>query len=130
MEPSQLATKIAHNYARHDPGIDFRAEKFSVNDLARGIDAEFEHADVTGRDPDMTAKIAIAHLKERPDYYDGLEVIEEAPPGYWRTNKVDYASGFAYANWKILLIIVLIIIICVISYDACIQPFYSYIDTK
>jgi Protein of unknown function (DUF5661) len=31
---------------------------------------------VTDDDPVMTAKIALAHLRELPDYYDRLAVME------------------------------------------------------
>lgn len=45
--------------------------------LAKGIAIELEHIDVTGGDPIETAKIAIAHIKERKDYYDKLEKYVE-----------------------------------------------------
>ena len=38
---------------------------------------------VTGDDIIMTGKIAWAHLKEFPDYYDRLEVMEEEAEAYW-----------------------------------------------
>ena len=53
-------------------------EQWSVNDLKVGMDHELEHRDVTKGDPELTAKIAIAHLKEFPDYYDRLAEMEEA----------------------------------------------------
>jgi hypothetical protein len=34
--------------------------------------------DVTGDDPLLTAKIALAHLKELPDYYTRLAEMESA----------------------------------------------------
>jgi hypothetical protein len=34
---------------------------------------------VTDDDPIVTGKIAWAHLKERPDYYELLEELEAAP---------------------------------------------------
>jgi Protein of unknown function (DUF5661) len=43
------------------------------------MDVEFEHGghdpqtDVTGADPIITGKIALAHMKEFPDYYERLE---------------------------------------------------------
>jgi hypothetical protein len=43
------------------------------------MDVEFEHGahdpqtDVTGDDPILTGKIAIAHMKEFLDYYERLE---------------------------------------------------------
>jgi Protein of unknown function (DUF5661) len=47
------------------------------------MDVELEHGvrdpatDVTGNDPVLTAKIALAHLNEFPDYYTRLEAMEE-----------------------------------------------------
>lgn len=71
-------------------GIDFAREKFTLDDLARGMKVEYEHGrenpktNVTNDDPLMTAKIALAHLYEKYDYYDGLDRVEEKAPGYWR----------------------------------------------
>jgi hypothetical protein len=47
-----------------------------------GLDVELEHGthdpetDVTGDDPIVTGKIALAHLRELPDYYTRLAVME------------------------------------------------------
>jgi hypothetical protein len=47
-----------------------------------GLGVELEHGshdpqtDVTGDDPIMTGKIALAHLKEFPDYYTRLGKME------------------------------------------------------
>lgn len=47
-----------------------------------GLDVELEHGtkdpgtDVTGDDPVMTGKIALAHLRELPDYYTRLAIME------------------------------------------------------
>jgi hypothetical protein len=53
-----------------------------------GLDVELEHGrhepatDVTGDDPMITGKIALAHLKEFPDYYTRLARMErEADEG-------------------------------------------------
>ena len=65
-------------------GIKF--DKFSFNDFLTGINIEFEHGlvnpitNVTNNDLLMTAKIALAHLNEYPNYYDkncGLPVFEK-----------------------------------------------------
>ena len=48
-----------------------------------GMDVELEHGlhdpstDVTGDDPVVTGKIALAHLNEFADYYTRLERMEE-----------------------------------------------------
>jgi hypothetical protein len=47
-----------------------------------GMDVEYEHSshdpqtDVTHDDPILTDKIALAHMKEFPDYYERLEQSE------------------------------------------------------
>ena len=68
-------------------GIDWKA--FDVEQFRMGMDVELEHGardpetNVTGDDIIMTGKIAWAHLKEFPDYYDRLEVMEEEAEAYW-----------------------------------------------
>ncbi|MFJ7726148.1 DUF5661 family protein [Neobacillus sp. NPDC097160] len=39
---------------------------------------------VTGDDPIITGKIALAHLNEFPDYYKRLKVLEEEAKAYWK----------------------------------------------
>ncbi len=62
-------------------GIDWAA--FSVEQFRMGLDVELEHGshdpatDVTGNDPLLTGKIALAHLNEFPDYYTRLLKMEE-----------------------------------------------------
>jgi hypothetical protein len=64
-------------------GIDWESAPFDVEQLRMGMDVELEHGrhdpatDVTGDDPVVTAKIALAHLNEFPDYYMRLEQMEE-----------------------------------------------------
>ena len=47
------------------------------------MDVEYEHGshdpqtDVTGDAPIITGKIALAHMREFPDYYERLERMEE-----------------------------------------------------
>jgi hypothetical protein len=45
--------------------------------LREGMAVEREHADVTKRDALLTAKIALAHLRERRDYYKRLKQYVE-----------------------------------------------------
>ena len=64
--------------------IDFDKEKFNIEQFRMGLDVELEHGtknmetNVTNDDPIMTAKIALAHLREFPDYYNRLKMEEEA----------------------------------------------------
>ena len=55
---------------------------FDVEQFRMGLDVELEHGlrapstDVTGDDPILTGKIALAHLNEFADYYTRLEKME------------------------------------------------------
>ena len=63
-------------------GIDWESAPFDVEQFRSGMDVELEHGkhdpstDVTGDDPIVTGKIALAHLNEFADYYARLEKIE------------------------------------------------------
>jgi hypothetical protein len=63
-------------------GIDWVSAPFDVEQFRMGMDVELEHGlhdpatDVTRNDPVVTAKIALAHLKEFPDYYTRLAQME------------------------------------------------------
>ena len=65
-------------------GVKF--DKFSIEEFTDGINIELEHGlvdkntNVTDNDLIKTAKIALAHLNEFPNYYNfeyGLRVFEE-----------------------------------------------------
>jgi hypothetical protein len=61
-------------------GVDW--DRFDLEQFRAGMDIEYEHGshdpqtDVTGDDPIVTGKIALAHMKEFPDYYERLERME------------------------------------------------------
>ena len=61
-------------------GVDWA--RFDLEQFRAGMDVEFEHGahdpqtDVTHDDPLLTGKIALAHLKEVPDYYVRLARME------------------------------------------------------
>jgi hypothetical protein len=63
-------------------GIDWSAAPFDVEQFRMGMDVELEHGfqdlvtNVTGDDPLVTGKIALAHLNEFPDYYTRLARME------------------------------------------------------
>ncbi len=48
------------------------------NEFLMGMNVELEHQDITHGDLIMTAKIALAHLKEMPDYYTKLKKYVES----------------------------------------------------
>lgn len=66
-------------------GIDWDSAPFDVEQFRMGMDVELEHGghdpatDVTGDDPIVTGKIALAHLNEFADYYTRLERMEAEP---------------------------------------------------
>ncbi len=65
--------------------VDWDASPFDVEEFRKGLDIELEHGrsepatDVTHDDPILTAKIALAHLNELPDYYTRLAKMESLP---------------------------------------------------
>lgn len=70
-------------YVANEMGIMF--DKFSIQDLMVGLNIELEHGyvnpvtNITNNDLMMTAKIALAHLMEYPNYYNekyGLPAME------------------------------------------------------
>jgi hypothetical protein len=60
---------------------------FDVEQYRIGLDVELEHGlvdpqtNVTDDDPIITGKIALAHLKEIPDYYTRLDKMEREAEG-------------------------------------------------
>jgi hypothetical protein len=62
-------------------GVDW--EIFGLEQFRIGMDIEYEHGshdpqtNVTNDDPILTGKIALAHMKEFPDYYERLLKMEE-----------------------------------------------------
>ena len=66
-------------------GIDWTSSPFDVEQFRAGMDVELEHGtrepdtDVTGDDPVLTGKIALAHLRELHDYYVRLARMEAEP---------------------------------------------------
>jgi hypothetical protein len=72
-------------------GVDW--SRFDLEQFRRGMDVEFEHGshdpqtDVTGDDPIVTGKIALAHMKEFPDYYERLARMEAEAERDWSTRR-------------------------------------------
>ena len=68
-------------------GVDW--SRFDLEQFRAGMDVEYEHGshdpqtDVIGDDPIVTGKIALAHMKEFPDYYVRLERMEEQAKAEW-----------------------------------------------
>jgi Protein of unknown function (DUF5661) len=68
-------------------GVDW--DRFDLEQFRAGMDVEYEHGsqdpqtDVTHDDPIVTGKIALAHMKEFPDYYERLERMESEAKLDW-----------------------------------------------
>ena len=69
-------------------GVDWT--HFDVEQFTMGVNVELEHGkrdaltNVTDDDPLTTAKIALAHLTEFPDYYTRLDKLEKEADEYWK----------------------------------------------
>ena len=81
-EARRVGDEIGVDWDRVDP------EQFRA-----GMDVELEHGshdpqtDVTGNDPILTGKIALAHMKEFPDYYERLERMEREAERDWAARR-------------------------------------------
>ena len=68
-------------------GIDW--DVVDLEEFRMGLGVELEHGlhdpetNVTDDDEILTAKIALAHLREFPDYYTRLEKLEDEAEEYW-----------------------------------------------
>jgi Protein of unknown function (DUF5661) len=80
-ERTNFSADEAHRVGE-EIGIDWANAPFSVEQFRMGMDVELEHGlhdlmtNVTDSDPIVTGKIALAHLKEFPDYYTRLARME------------------------------------------------------
>jgi len=74
--------------------LGIRWDKFDVAQFRAGMGVELEHGtigpetDVTSDDPLKTAKIALAHLTEFPDYYTRLAIMEAEAKRYWNSKTI------------------------------------------
>ena len=68
-------------------------KQVDIEEFRMGLSVELEHGlhdletNVTDDDELVTGKIALAHLREFPDYYTRLEALEEAAEAYWDKRK-------------------------------------------
>ena len=73
--------------------------KIPLEQFRLGLAVEMEHGahdpqtNVTNDDEILTGKIALAHLKEYPDYYDRLVELEKAAEEYWARRSAAQSSG-------------------------------------
>ena len=89
MTESQRTTSAEAKRVGDAIGVDW--SRFDLEQFRLGMDVEHEHGshdpqtDVTGDDLILTGKIALAHMKEFPDYYARLERMEEEAVKDWAT---------------------------------------------
>jgi hypothetical protein len=82
-EPRHEFTAEAARRFGEEIGIDWASAPFDVDEFRIGMNVELEHGlhdpltNVSNDDPHVTAKIALAHLNEFPDYYTRLERMEK-----------------------------------------------------
>jgi len=87
MSPERVFTPEKAKEIGEALGVDWT--KFDVEQFRVGMDVELEHGkvnpntNVTDDDPLTTGKIALAHLKEFPDYYTRLLKLEVEAEKYW-----------------------------------------------
>lgn len=68
-------------------------DEVNLAEFVIGINVELEHGtrypetNVTDNDLTLTGKIAWAHLKEFPDYYSRLEILEKEAEEFWNNEK-------------------------------------------
>jgi len=64
-----------------------------IDEFRTGLGVELEHGardpvtNVTNDDEILTGKIALAHLKEYPDYYTRLTQLENEAEEYWASKR-------------------------------------------
>ena len=72
-------------------GVDWA--RIPLEEFRRGLRVELEHGahdaqtNVTNDDAVTTARIALAHLKEFPDYYTRLAKMEAEAETYWAAQR-------------------------------------------
>lgn len=65
-----------------------------LEEFTKGLNVELEHGkryretNITKDDRLNTGKIALAHLKEFPDYYTRLQQMEKEAETYWRQKRL------------------------------------------
>ncbi len=87
MSPKRIFT--ADEAKRIGDALSIDWVKVRLEEFRAGLDVELEHGardpqtNVTNDDEVLTGKIALAHLKEYPDYYTRLRQLEKDAEEYW-----------------------------------------------
>ncbi|MGL5616780.1 MAG: DUF5661 family protein [Sarcina sp.] len=97
MSKSNFTEQEASSVAK-SLNLNFSTEQFSIKDFTKGMNVELEHGtksketNITNDDPILTGKIALAHLREFPDYYVRLNNLEKAADSYWKKKRKSISS--------------------------------------
>ncbi len=92
-DPMMRRTQVDESEARRAAdllAIDFDTVEFDLAQFHQGLERELQHGradpdtNVTDDDLVVTAKIALAHLNEIPDYYTRLEAMEAEAIEEWK----------------------------------------------
>jgi hypothetical protein len=89
-EPRHEFTAEEARRVGEEIGVDWASAPFDVDQFRIGMNVELEHGlhdphtNVSDDNPHVTAKIALAHLNEFPDYYTRLERMEEEAKRDWQ----------------------------------------------
>jgi Protein of unknown function (DUF5661) len=92
MSPSRKFSLEEARRIGENIGADFAV--IDLQEFCDGLSIELEHGardpqtNVTNDDLFLTGKIALAHLKEFPDYYTRLEKLEQEADEYWQAKKL------------------------------------------
>jgi len=87
MSPKREFTESDAKRIGNNIGVEWG--KVSIEEFRAGLAVELEHGahdpetNVTNDDELMTGKIALAHLKEYPDYYTRLAQLEKEAETFW-----------------------------------------------
>jgi hypothetical protein len=85
-------------------GLDFSREPFDLEEFRNGMYVELAHgsceplSDVTHNDPVLTAKLVLAHLRKRPDYYTRLLEHALTCPVPFEDDTGGWSFAFAFAQ--------------------------------
>ncbi len=91
MSPSRKFSLEEARQIGQQIGADF--SEVDLQEFCDGLSVELEHGardpqtNVTNDDLYLTGKIALAHLKEFPDYYTRLDKMEKEADAYWAGKK-------------------------------------------
>ncbi len=87
MTPKRQFTKDEARRIGDQLGIKW--DEINLEEFQMGLAVELEHGahdpetNITNDDEILTGKIALAHLKEYPDYYTRLDKLEKEAEDYW-----------------------------------------------